>query len=74
MTKQPTHTIFAVTGPEDAPDWKPVGVAWSHAGGGFGISFDSKRTSDGPQDTQLIDLPAGCRLVARPRKANGGQQ
>lgn len=80
MSKAPTHTIFAVIKPEgaaeDAPgDWTPVGVAWTHSGGGFGIAFDSKRTSDGPEGTQLIDLPKGCRLVARIRKAKpeGGQ-
>ncbi len=69
MSKQPTHTIFAVVGDsaEDKGTWTPVGVAWSHAGNGFGISFDSKRTSDGPQGVQLIDIPAGCRLVVRPR-------
>jgi hypothetical protein len=81
MSKTPTHTIFAVVKPEGATDdekglWTPVGVAWTHAGGGFGLSFDEKRTSTGPNGETLIDYPAGARLVARVRKAKpeGGQQ
>ena len=81
MSKTPTHTIWAVVippnaGPGDKGTWTPVGAAWSHAGGGFGISFDSKNTSTGPNGETLIDIPAGARLVARTRKAKpeGGQQ
>lgn len=74
MSKQPTHTIFAVYGDSADAAWQPVGVAWSHAGGGFGIDFDSKRKSVGADGSTLIDIPAGCRLVARIRKPKGGQQ